>query len=83
MSKNTGPDALLAELGIVEPADIRIEAIAQYCGATVVYEPLTGCEAYIAGHGNRAIITVNSRSAVNCARSLWSSSSVNQRVRGL
>ena len=51
--------ALLEELGIVEPADIEIEPIAQYCGATVLYEKLEGCEARIIGHGDRAIITVN------------------------
>lgn len=33
---------LLRELGITEPEDIKIEAIAQYCGATIVYEPLRG-----------------------------------------
>jgi hypothetical protein len=53
---------LLDELGIVEPRDIKIEAIAEYCGATIVYEPLEGCEARILGHNDRAIITVNSTS---------------------
>jgi len=56
------PSTLLEELGITEPADIKIEAIAEYCGATIVYEPLQGCEARILGHGNRAIITVNDTS---------------------
>lgn len=56
------PATLLAELGITEPEDIKIEAIAEYCGATIVYEPLKGCEARILGHGDRAIITVNSTS---------------------
>jgi hypothetical protein len=50
--------ALLNELGITEPGDIDVEAIAQYCGATVLYERLAGCEARIVGHGDRAIITV-------------------------
>lgn len=54
------PVALLDELGITEPSEINIEAIAQHCGATVVYERLTGCEARILGVGERAIITVNS-----------------------
>jgi hypothetical protein len=54
--------ALLEELGISDPADIKIEPIAQYCGATVVYEKLEGCEARIIGHGDRAIITVNDSS---------------------
>lgn len=51
--------ALLEEFGISDPADIKIEPIAQYCDATVVYEKLEGCEARIIGHGDRAIITVN------------------------
>jgi hypothetical protein len=52
------PTALLQELGITEPQDIDIEAIAQYCGATIVYENLHGCEAQIVGRGNRAIIAI-------------------------
>ncbi len=56
------PAVLLEELGITEPSEVVIEAIAQYCGATVVYEPLDGCQARILGVGDRAIITVNSRS---------------------
>jgi hypothetical protein len=56
------PAALLEELGVSEPQDIKIEAIAEYCDATIVYEPLKGCEARILGHGERAIITVNSAS---------------------
>ena len=55
------PAALLDELGINAPSEIAIEAIAQYCGATIVYEPLDGCEARILGSGDRAIITVNAR----------------------
>lgn len=54
------PATLVDELGIQKPSDIRIEDIAQYCGATVVYAPIDGCEARILGVGNRAIITVNS-----------------------
>lgn len=56
------PLLLLEELGISEPEDIHIEAIAEYCGATIVYEPLEGCEGRILGHGDRAIITVSTRS---------------------
>ncbi len=62
VSSYKSPTALLEELGISEPQEIKIEAIAEYCGATIVYEPLKGCEARILGHGNRAIITVNSTS---------------------
>lgn len=56
------PATLLDELGITNPADIDIEAIAQYCGATVLYQPLQGAEARIIGHDDRAIITVNDAS---------------------
>ena len=55
------PTVLIKELGITEPQEINVEAIAQYCGATVVYEPLSGCAARIVGHGDRAIITVDSQ----------------------
>jgi hypothetical protein len=50
---------LLKELGITEPREIDIEAIAQHCEATVTYQSLTGCEARIVGASDRAIITVN------------------------
>lgn len=56
-----GATDLLKELGITEPKEIDIEAIAQYCDATVVYQSLSGCEARIVGTSNRAIITVNPR----------------------
>ena len=56
------PKVLLNELGITEPHDIQIEAIAQYCGATIVYETLSGCEARIIGFGDQAIITVKKNS---------------------
>lgn len=51
--------ALLEDLGISTPAEIDIDAVAQYCGATILYEPLSGCEARILGHRDRAYITVN------------------------
>ena len=53
---------LLQSLGITEPAEIDICAIAQSTGATVVEKPVTGCEARIVGYGERAIIVVNSES---------------------
>lgn len=56
------PAELLRDLGIREPKDLDIEAIAEYCGATVVYRPLEGCEARIIGYRDRAIITVNADS---------------------
>jgi hypothetical protein len=50
---------LLGDLAITAPEQIDVEAIAQYCKATIVYEPLVGCEAHIVGRKDRAIITVN------------------------
>jgi hypothetical protein len=58
----TSPEQILSLLGITEPEDLDIEAIAYACGATIVPQPLTGCEANIIGFGDRAIITVNSNS---------------------
>lgn len=57
------PAELLAALGIVDPADIDVAAIAQHCGATVVVEPLSGCEARVLGYGDRAVITVDAASS--------------------
>lgn len=51
---------LLQSLGITEPKEIDLKAIALYCGATVKERVLQGCEAQIIGHGNRAIININS-----------------------
>jgi len=58
----TPAEQLLQDLGITEPEEINLEAIACHQGAFVRYEPLDRCEAYIMGNGDRAIITVNSRS---------------------
>jgi Zn-dependent peptidase ImmA (M78 family) len=55
-------ESMLEELGIESPEDIDVEAIAQYCGATVIYQKLVGCEARILGYGERAIIAVNESS---------------------
>jgi Zn-dependent peptidase ImmA (M78 family) len=61
MSGYRSPAAILEELGITEPEDLDIEAIAQSCGATIVYERLDGCAARILGNGDQAIITVDDR----------------------
>ncbi len=53
------PFQILTDLGIQEPADIDIEAIAEDCGATVRYRSLAGCAARIMGYRDRAIITVD------------------------
>lgn len=52
---------LLEFLGIDVPQDIDIEAIAQACDATIVYDHLEGCEARIVGVGGKALITVNDK----------------------
>ena len=62
IAAGTPPEQILSLLGITEPEDLDIEAIAYACGATIVPQPLTGCEANIIGFGDRAIITVNSNS---------------------
>src|SRR6185369_4279430 len=53
------PLAILQELGITEPDEIDIEAVAHYCRATIQYKPLEGCQARIIGYGDRAIIAVS------------------------
>lgn len=52
------PVEILNDLGITEPEDIDIEAIAEDCGATIRYRPLSGCAARIMGYKDRAIITI-------------------------
>ena len=56
------PVELLKELGVRSPEDLDIEAVAEYCGATIRYRPLLGCEARVMGYKDRAIITVNANS---------------------
>lgn len=53
------PEDLINSLHIEAPEEIDIEAIAEYCNATVIYEHLMGCEARLIGHKDRAYITVN------------------------
>ena len=62
------PSEILAELGVRDPEDLDIEAIAQHCGATIRYRPLSGCEARIMGLGDAAIITINSASSLHRKR---------------
>lgn len=56
------PEKLLKELGITTPDDIDIEAIAEFCQATVIPQRLRGSAARIIGIGDRAFITVDSQS---------------------
>jgi hypothetical protein len=62
------PDALLQDLGITEPEDLDIGAIAQHCAATILYKPLEGCAARITGNEDRAIITLDSNSRIERQR---------------
>lgn len=59
----TVAEQLLHELGITEPEEIDLDAIAWHVGAAVKRRILDGCEARIIGNGDRAIITVNAASA--------------------
>ena len=52
-------ELLLQDLGVSEPNEIDLEAIAFYVNAHVRYRSLDGCEAQIVGTADRAIITVN------------------------
>lgn len=63
MTSPSPAELALQELGITEPQEIEIEAIAWHLGATVRFRPLDGCEARIIGVSDRAIITVNNRSS--------------------
>lgn len=62
------PEGLLTELGITDPSEIDVEAIAFHCGAIVRYRSLDGCAARILGAGNKAIITVDASAGVGRKR---------------
>ncbi|HUQ34876.1 MAG TPA: ImmA/IrrE family metallo-endopeptidase [Aestuariivirga sp.] len=55
----TQAEHLLQELGITEPHEIDLEAIAYHVNVRVRFRSLHGCEARIVGYGGNAIITVN------------------------
>ncbi|MCP1675644.1 Zn-dependent peptidase ImmA (M78 family) [Natronocella acetinitrilica] len=61
MSPLRPAEQLLQSLGVTQPQEIDLEAIAYDQGAIVKYRPLEGCEARIVGFGERAIITVDNR----------------------
>jgi len=52
-------ETLLQELGVTDPAEIDLEAVAYHVNAKVRYRRLDGCEARIVGTADRAIITIN------------------------
>lgn len=51
-------EALVTEFCITDPSEIDVEALAFEKGLLVEYRDLSGCEATLAGFGNRAIATV-------------------------
>lgn len=61
MTRISPAEKLLRELGITEPSEIDLEAIAWHVGAKIKYRELDGCDARILGINERAIITVDSR----------------------
>ena len=58
MTRLTPAERLLQKLGITEPGEIDLEAIAFHLGARVRYRKLEGCEARIIGCNDTAIITI-------------------------
>lgn len=56
-------ESLVQDLGITDPKDIDLDAIAYLLGVKVHYQPLKGCEALIVGSGQRAIVKINSDSS--------------------
>jgi hypothetical protein len=64
----TTAEKLLQSLGVTEPDEIDLEAIAWTLGVKVRFRPLDGCEARIIGRGDHAIVTVNSRSGLGRQR---------------
>jgi Zn-dependent peptidase ImmA (M78 family) len=55
-------ERVLQDLGVTEPQEIDLEAIAYHMNASVRFRPHDGCEARIVGLGDRAVITINERS---------------------
>jgi Zn-dependent peptidase ImmA (M78 family) len=62
MNAPTSAERILIDLGISEPKEIDLDAIAWTKGAVVNYRPMDGCEARIIGSKRRAVISVNSLS---------------------
>jgi Zn-dependent peptidase ImmA (M78 family) len=63
MTSVTAAERILIGLGVSDPKEIDLEAIAWSRGALVEYRPLDRCEAMIVGSVRKAVITVNSRSS--------------------
>jgi hypothetical protein len=63
INSRQSPSEILSDLGIREPKDLDIQAIAMHCGALIQYKPLSGCEARIMGLDDSAIITIDVNSS--------------------
>ena len=61
-TRPTRAEGLLQSLGIDDPVDIDLEAIAWHVGARIKVRPLVNCEARIIGLDDHAFISVNSAS---------------------
>jgi Zn-dependent peptidase ImmA (M78 family) len=61
MTAVTAAERILMGLGISDPKEIDLEAIAWSRGVLVEYRPLDGCDATIVGSAQKAVIAVNSR----------------------
>lgn len=64
----TPAEQIIHNLGIADPAEIDLDAIAWTQGARVRYRPLHGCEARIFGRSDEAIISVNSNTSATRRR---------------
>lgn len=58
MTRLSPAELLLQDLGITQPDEIDLEAIAWHVGCEVRYRRLDGCEARILGAGDRAIVSI-------------------------
>ena len=58
MTPGEHAESLIDELGISEPRDLDVEAIAYDSGVSVAYADLQGCDATLVGLGNHAIATI-------------------------
>jgi len=61
MNSVTPAERILLDLGISEPTEIDLDAIAWTRGAVVNYRGIDSCEATIVGSKRRAVISVNNR----------------------
>lgn len=61
MKRLSPAEELLQSLGVTEPREIDLEAIAWTLGVRVKFRPLDGCEARIVGASESAIVTVNNQ----------------------